>query len=85
MTDAELRADIAAFDPALEIVAIRRSAVGDELEALVQDAWGQYLWPWLKTQRDPVPPRSASPADAGTIPPIVASPPASRAPQLSLF
>jgi hypothetical protein len=56
MTEHELRADIAAFDPRLEIVQIRRLTVGGELEAIVQDGWGQYRYPWLTTQRDPAGP-----------------------------
>ena len=25
--------------------------LGEELEAVVQDAWGQYRWPWIGYQR----------------------------------
>jgi hypothetical protein len=59
VTEAELRSDIAAFDARLTIVQVRRLTADGDLEALVEDAWGQYRYPWLKTQRDPAPPGPA--------------------------
>ena len=49
MTESELRADIAGFDAGLEILWIGDIVDDGNLEAIVQDGWGQYRYPWLKT------------------------------------
>ena len=49
MTETDLRNQIATLAPNMTVVWIGRLA--DELEAVVQDAWGQYRWPWIGYQR----------------------------------
>jgi hypothetical protein len=53
MTESELRADVRAFDPSLEVIWVGDICGAGNLEAIVQDGWGQYRFPWLKTQREP--------------------------------
>ena len=47
--DRVLRADIAAFDPLLEVIWVGDLVGAGNLEAIVQDLFGQYRFPWLKT------------------------------------
>ena len=49
MTEPALRNEIATLAPDMAVVWVGRLV--NELEAVVQDAWGQYRWPWIGYQR----------------------------------
>ena len=59
MTEASLRNEITRRAPALKIVSIGRLFGGKELDAVVEDRRGQYLWSVYERELNPQPPEPA--------------------------
>jgi hypothetical protein len=50
MNEEQLRAEISAANPAVRVVWIGHVPCSDKLSAVVEDRWGQYLWPHAPRQ-----------------------------------